>query len=190
MAAPRHHGDLPDATHVGAVGNPACGDVVTLYLRIGEDDVVEEARFESIGSPYQLATADVLCDCVTGETVAEAEARGPECVLKRLPDLPEGQRYLARLAIDALRRALAGRAEADPEADALPSLSQADSRRFVERHLKSRGRLRTMEMHALAESEGVALPGSTLRCLAGLRQEGVIQGEMDVEGRSWSWWSP
>lgn len=190
MAAPRHHGPMSDATHVGAVGNPACGDVVTLYVRLA-DDRIQAASFESIGSPYQLATADVLCDCIQGQAVADALRRGPDCVLDRLPDLPAKQRYLARLAIDALHRAFDGGAHSTPTEDAAGDwrvLDDAEAAAFVKRCLRGAKRLRTLQVHALAEAEGVRLPGSTLQCLASLRREGAIAGEMDLERKTWCWW--
>lgn len=190
MHDPVHQGSLPDATHVGAVGNPACGDVVTFHLRVREGRI-EAASFESIGSAYQLATASVLCDCVTGQDVEAALARGPDCVLKRLPDLPERQRYLARLAIDALQRALTGRSRPrEQKEQALQRLEEADAQAFVLRVLGRGEPLRTQQVQALAEAEGVALPGSTLRSLAGLRRAGVIAGEMDVAAKTWRWRLP
>lgn len=93
MREPLHQGAIPHADAVGAVGNPACGDVVTLYLDI-EDGVVRQAGFESVGSVYQLATASVLCDCVLGGDLRQARQRTPTCILERLPDLPARHRYL------------------------------------------------------------------------------------------------
>lgn len=192
MQHPRHLGAMPDADAVGAVGNPACGDVVTIYLRFAGDRI-DEARFESIGSAYQLATASVLCDCVLGETALEARARGPGCVLKRLPDLPERYQYLARLSIEALQRALDGRSgETGPErgAAAHRGLTPDEAKRFLESLMQPGKKWRTVEIEAMAQADHVALPGGTARFLAGLRKAGELEAEMDVETRSWVWFRP
>jgi len=188
MRRPTHLGVMEDADARGAVGNPACGDVVTLYLRI-RDGRIEDASFESIGSAYQLATASVLCDCVSGNTVAEARARGPDCVLKRLPDLPRRFHYLAHLAVDALALALDdwehGRGEAAP----VEAADDGAAREFVDRLLQEGGRWSTLEVEAMARGGGVPLPPPPVRFLSTLRREGRIQGEMDVARRSWVWWA-
>ena len=105
MQMPLHHGPMEQADGVGAVGNPACGDVVTVYVRL-HGDVVEEARFESMGSPFQLATASVLCDVACGRTIAEVLSMGSRPVIDRLDGLPRAKYHLARLALDALQLAV------------------------------------------------------------------------------------
>lgn len=190
IRTPLHQGIMHDADAKGAVGNPACGDVVTVYLRI-RDGRIEAASFESIGSAYQLATASVLCDCIAGQTVDEASARGPNCVLKRLPDLPTNKRYLARLAIDALQRAFA-----DHAARQAGGATRVEGRRPVEGDeaesfvlgLLANGRpWGTQEILAMAAADRVKLPSPVARFLAGLRRRGIIEGQMDPATRSWRW---
>ncbi len=189
MRDPVHQGALPDADAVGAVGNPACGDVITLYLRI-RDGAVAQAGFESVGSVYQLATASVLCDCVLGQDLSGARLRSPTCVLERLPDLPQRHRYLARLAIEALQRALdqferggapseeGAACLAEPEARALVLGLFADGRKWS-----------TREVEARVQAEGYHLPEVPVRFLSRLRREGAIGGAMNMDHRAWQWWS-
>ena len=184
---PVHLGAVEAATHVGAVGNPACGDVVTLHLRV-RDGRIEAAGFESIGSAYQLATASVLCDCVLGQTVEEALARSPSCVLKRLPDLPERYRYLARLGIEALHRALI-----EPDGDApaaeetLREAGSEEAAALVLGLLADGRAWSTREVEAMARADGLRLPGSALRFLSTMRREGRVEGRMSVRHRTWLW---
>ncbi len=187
MSDPVHMGPMQSPSAVGAVGNPACGDVVTLYLRI-EDGVIEEASFESVGSRYQLATASVLCDCVLGQAVEEAHQRTPQCVLEKLPDLPARNRYLAHLAIDALRRALNRylRGEPGPEDAVLEHIDADEARDVVQRLLKTSD-LGTMEIEAMLEAEGYRVPGGVARLLSGMRREGLVVSRMSKDKRSWRW---
>ena len=187
LQAPTHFGAMEAPSAVGAVGNPACGDVLTLYLRIREG-IIEEASFESIGSRFQLATASVLCDCVEGLRIDEAKERSAEDLLDKLPGLPPRNRYLARLAGDALRRALhryAHGAKPQPGSD-LKELTPEQARRFVASHLQARS-MATLEIEAMAEAEGYHLPGGTARCLSKLKREGFVVSRMSDDRRSWRW---
>ncbi len=183
---PLHLGPMVGPSAVGAVGNPACGDVVTLYLRI-KDGAITEASFESIGSKYQLATASVLCDCVVGNRLDAARLRTPDCVLEKLPDLPLRNRYLAHLAIDALQRALE-RFErgSEPPTDHLQQLSDDHAQKFVMDLLSARP-MGTLEVEAMVEAEGFRLPGGPARFLSSLRRQGLIASAMSDDHRSWRW---
>ncbi len=184
MRTPTNWGPLDGASTVGAVGNPACGDVVTIYLRI-QDGTIEAASFESMGSAYQLATASVLCDCVTGQDIAGARARTPECVLEKLPDLPQRHRYLARLALDGLQKALD--ALEDPKPPAPGPVDESGGRAFVVRILGNGKAWTTREIEAMAEAEAIDLPQPTVAFLARLKESQVIDGAMDVARRSMVW---
>ena len=187
MRHPRHLGPLPAANSNAAVGNPACGDVLTLHLRI-DGETIHEARFESLGSAFQLATASVLCDALGGLPVADAEALAPEAILVALPELPQQHNYLARLAIDALRRALADWRHGGRVGARHVAVDESGGRSFVRRILGNGRRWTTREVEAMAEAEAIALPYVAVKFLATLRREGLIKGEMDVARHSWTWW--
>jgi nitrogen fixation NifU-like protein len=184
MRHPTNLGAPVGTNHSGAVGNPACGDVLTMYLRI-VDGRIEAAGFESMGTAYGVATASVLCDCITGQTPDEARARGPACVLEKLPDLPERHRYLARLAIDSLRLALR-------QDGALPrpdggAVDTDGARSFVRRVVGNGKRWTTQQVVAMADAEAIILPDAPARFLADMAKRGLIQCEMDVERKSMVW---
>lgn len=105
MRTPLHHGPMAAADGVGAVGNPACGDVVTVHVRV-HDGAVTEASFESMGSPFQLATASVLCDVAKGRSMDDVLVMTARPVIDRLDGLPRAKYHLARLAVDALQAAV------------------------------------------------------------------------------------
>lgn len=181
MEHPLHQGPVDGATGRGSVGNPACGDVVTVEIRV-DGERIEAAGFQSIGSPYQLAVASVLCDCIIGGTVAQARQRSPECMLERLPDLPARKRYLARLSLEAMLRAIDG-APDETEDDAM---GEGEATSLVFATLQEGGRWSTMQIHDRAGGRPWPMP--LAKFLAGLRKEGLIEGEMD--GSAWCWWHP
>lgn len=188
MAEPVHWGEIVGQTGRGAIGNPACGDVLTIFLRVDEGRI-QEAGFKSSGSAHQLATASVLCDCVRGQTPDEARRRTPTCVLEKLPDLPENKRYLARLAIDALNRALDDDVRrqdpCEPESR-LETLSEAAAKEAILELLAFERKWGTQEIEALIAADGKRLPQTPLRMLSALKREGLIAGEMGAS--SYRWW--
>lgn len=113
MAEPLHHGVLDGASGKGAVGNPACGDIVTVYVRM-EHGAVMDATFTSMGSPFQLATASVLCDVARGMTPDDIAAMSARPVVDRLDGLPREKYHLARLAVDALQLAVTNATQTSP----------------------------------------------------------------------------
>ncbi len=189
MSAPVHHGPLDDATVVASLGNPACGDVLTLHLRL-VGDTVAAASFESLGSPYQLATASVLCDCIVGGTLESARARSPTCVLEKLPDLPRNARYLARLAVDVLHKALdegEGKDVSEPCGDGRRRMGRGEAEAWLRGLLQDGAALPASAIDDEAVKQGVCLPGSTLQFLSVLRREGTAASDADATTKQWLW---
>jgi nitrogen fixation NifU-like protein len=72
--APRHFGRLDDATHSAQGLNPLCGDKLALYLRVGDDGVIQASAFEGSGCAISVASASLLTETVTGLPVDTAES--------------------------------------------------------------------------------------------------------------------
>jgi len=70
---PRHHGVLEDASHKAEGYNPLCGDRVTVYLKLGEDNRVSDIRFVGKGCAISQASASMMTDMLKGRTAAEAD---------------------------------------------------------------------------------------------------------------------
>jgi nitrogen fixation NifU-like protein len=70
---PRHHGVLEDASHKAEGYNPLCGDRVTVYLKLGEDNRVSDIKFEGKGCAISQASASMMTDMLKGRTAAEAD---------------------------------------------------------------------------------------------------------------------
>ncbi|MBI4396505.1 MAG: iron-sulfur cluster assembly scaffold protein [Elusimicrobia bacterium] len=103
---PRNAGDLPGANAVGSAGNPSCGDVLRLYLKI-ENGRVAQASFKTFGCGAAIATSSILTEMVKGKTVEELRAVTNAQVVEALGGLPPFKAHCSVLAEDALRSALA-----------------------------------------------------------------------------------
>jgi nitrogen fixation protein NifU and related proteins len=102
---PRNVGELPDADGTGDVGNPICGDMVRLFLKI-KDNRIEKATFKTFGCRAAIATSSLLTEMVPGKTLEEALKITEADMLARLGDLPPLKRHCGKLAELALQSAL------------------------------------------------------------------------------------
>jgi nitrogen fixation NifU-like protein len=104
---PRNQGNLESANARGYQMNPVCGDTLALMLRI-EDDRIAEARFMAEGCTASMATSSILTELIDGLSIEEALALTHEDISEAVGGLPASKLHSAALAIDALRRAIAG----------------------------------------------------------------------------------
>ncbi|MCJ7763130.1 iron-sulfur cluster assembly scaffold protein [Candidatus Bathyarchaeota archaeon] len=104
---PKNLGKMEDATVVAVAGNPACGDMVTFYLKITEQEVIEKASFESYGCAANIATSSIVTELVKGLTL---EAAWKDMTWKKVTDevggLPSIKFHCGVLAVGALKRAI------------------------------------------------------------------------------------
>jgi nitrogen fixation protein NifU and related proteins len=102
---PRNVGEIADADGTGDVGNPMCGDIVRLYLKI-KDDKIEKATFKTFGCRAAIATSSILTEMVKGKTLTEALKLKENDMLAQLGDLPPLKRHCGKLAELALQSAI------------------------------------------------------------------------------------
>ena len=102
---PRNVGDIPDASGIGTVGNPVCGDVMKMYLKI-EQDVIVDVKFKTFGCGAAVATSSMVTEMVKGKTIAEALTITNKAVAEALGGLPPKKMHCSVLAEEALRSAL------------------------------------------------------------------------------------
>jgi nitrogen fixation protein NifU and related proteins len=103
--SPRNVGEIPGASGIGTVGNPVCGDVLKLYLKI-ENDVIVDAKFKTFGCGAAIATSSMVTEMIKGKTVEEALKISNKAVTEALGGLPSQKLHCSVLAEDALRSAL------------------------------------------------------------------------------------
>ncbi len=103
---PRNVGEIADADGVGQVGNPVCGDIMRMYLKI-EDGVIVDARFKTFGCGSAIATSSMATEMIRGKTVSEALALTNAAVAEALDGLPAHKMHCSVLAEEAVKAALA-----------------------------------------------------------------------------------
>jgi nitrogen fixation protein NifU and related proteins len=102
---PRNMGEIEEASGVGEVGNPACGDVMRLYLKI-EDGKIIDAKFKTFGCGAAIASSSMTTELIKGKSIDEALQLSNEAVSEALGGLPPAKQHCSVLAEDALRAAL------------------------------------------------------------------------------------
>ncbi|MEM2916815.1 MAG: iron-sulfur cluster assembly scaffold protein [Candidatus Bathyarchaeia archaeon] len=103
---PKNLGKMEDATVYAVAGNPACGDMITFYLKINEQDVIEKASFESYGCAANIATSSILTEMIKGKKLKEAWEFSWKQVTEEIGGLPSIKFHCGILAVGALRRAI------------------------------------------------------------------------------------
>ena len=103
---PRNVGEIPDASGVGTVGNPVCGDVMKMFIKI-ENDVIVDAKFKTFGCGAAVATSSMVTEMVKGKNIEEVMQITNKAVAEALGGLPPIKMHCSVLAEEALRSALA-----------------------------------------------------------------------------------
>jgi nitrogen fixation NifU-like protein len=102
---PRNVGEIEGADGIGEVGNPACGDMMRLYLKIEEGKVVD-AKFRTFGCGAAIASSSMLTEMIKGKTVDEARAISNQHVADALDGLPAVKIHCSVMAEQAVQSAL------------------------------------------------------------------------------------
>lgn len=103
---PRNVGKIEDASGVGEVGNPICGDIMKVYIKV-KDNIIEDIKFKTFGCGAAIATSSVSTEMVKGKTLEEALALRNIDVVKKLNGLPPVKLHCSVLAEQAIRGAIA-----------------------------------------------------------------------------------
>ena len=102
---PRNVGEIKDADGVGEIGNPVCGDIMKLYIKVS-DNRITEAKFKTFGCGAAIATSSMVTELVKGKTLEEAEKISRDTVAEALGGLPPVKMHCSNLAADALQKAI------------------------------------------------------------------------------------
>ena len=98
-------GEIPDADGVGTVGNPVCGDLMTVYIKVKEGRV-EDVKFKTFGCAAAIATSSMITELAKGKTLDEAAKITRQDVADSLGGLPPIKMHCSNLAADALQAAI------------------------------------------------------------------------------------
>lgn len=103
---PRNVGEIPDASGVGEVGNPVCGDIMKMYLKI-ENGIITDVKFKTFGCGAAIATSSVSTELIKGKTVEDALKLTNKEVVNELGGLPPVKLHCSVLAEEAIKSAIA-----------------------------------------------------------------------------------
>lgn len=102
---PRNAGDMENPDGVATVGNPACGDLMTIYIRV-TDNIITDIKFKTFGCGAAIASSSYATELVKGKTIDEALAFTRQDVSDGLGGLPPIKMHCSVLALDALKAAI------------------------------------------------------------------------------------
>ena len=103
---PRNVGQIDDADGVGEVGNAKCGDIMRMYLKIDENQVITDVKFNTFGCGSAIATSSMATELIKGKTVKEALELSNKAVVEALDGLPAHKLHCSVLAEQAVRAAV------------------------------------------------------------------------------------
>lgn len=102
---PRNVGEIPDADGIGKVGNPQCGDVMWLYIKV-DNNIITDIKFKTFGCGAAIATSSMITEIAKGKTLEEAKKISRGDVADALDGLPPVKMHCSNLAADALLEAI------------------------------------------------------------------------------------
>ncbi len=102
---PKNVGEIKNPDGTGKVGNPVCGDIMELYIRV-KDNVIKNAKFKTFGCGAAIATSSMVTELVKGKTIEEALKISNSAVASALGGLPPIKMHCSVLAEEALKSAI------------------------------------------------------------------------------------
>jgi nitrogen fixation NifU-like protein len=102
---PRNVGEMENPDGVGHVGNPVCGDIMELYIKV-KDGIIVDARFKTFGCGAAIATSSMVTEIVKGKSIKEALKISNKVVVEALDGLPAVKMHCSVLAEEALKSAI------------------------------------------------------------------------------------
>ena len=103
---PRNVGKIDNASGVGEVGNPVCGDIMKMYIKV-ENNIITDVKFKTFGCGAAIATSSISTEMIKGKTIEEALKLKNSDVVKALDGLPPVKIHCSLLAEEAIHEAIA-----------------------------------------------------------------------------------
>jgi len=105
FANPRNVGEIEDADGIGNVGNPVCGDIMRMYIKV-KDGIITDVKFKTFGCGAAIATSSMATELIKGKTIDEALKLTNKAVAEALGGLPSIKMHCSVLAEEAVRSAI------------------------------------------------------------------------------------
>jgi nitrogen fixation protein NifU and related proteins len=107
---PHNQGVIKNPDGIGVVGNPVCGDIMKIYIRVGRnkknEEIIENLKFETLGCAAAIATSSMVSDLAMGKTLETAAKISKKDVADALKGLPPAKMHCSNLAEEALQEAI------------------------------------------------------------------------------------
>lgn len=106
---PHNMGKIKNPSGKGRVGNPVCGDLMELQIKVakkGSKEIITDAKFQTFGCGAAIATSSILTDMIIGKTLKEAQTVSNNVIIESLGGLPPIKRHCSVLAEEALEKAI------------------------------------------------------------------------------------
>ena len=102
---PRNMGEIPDADGIGEVGNPVCGDLMTIYIKV-KGNVITDIKFKTFGCGAAIATSSMVTELVKGKTIEDALKVTNKDVAEELDGLPPLKMHCSLLAEEGIKASI------------------------------------------------------------------------------------
>lgn len=102
---PRNVGVIEDADGIGTVGNPVCGDVMKMYIKV-KDNIITDVKFKTFGCASAIATSSMATELIKGKSIDEALKLTNKAVAEALDGLPPVKMHCSVLAEEAIKSAI------------------------------------------------------------------------------------
>lgn len=103
---PRNVGKLEDADGIGEVGNAKCGDIMRMYIKVDDNGIITDCKFNTFGCGSAIATSSMATELIKGKSVKEALELSNQAVVEALDGLPTQKIHCSVLAEEAVRAAV------------------------------------------------------------------------------------
>jgi len=106
---PHNIGEIKNADGIGKIGNPVCGDILWMYIKVGKKDgkeYIKDIKVKTFGCVSAIATSSAITDMAKGKTLEEAEKISNKNIVEIVDGLPPQKVHCSVLAADALKKAI------------------------------------------------------------------------------------
>ena len=102
---PKNMGKIKDADGIGEAGNPICGDILKIYIKV-KDNKIKKIGFETLGCTVAIAVSSVITEIVKNKTINQAMKITKQDIAEELGSLPDSKMHCSNLAVSALQKAI------------------------------------------------------------------------------------
>ncbi len=106
---PINLGIIEDANAVGVIKNESCSDIIKIYIKVDQQDIIKDAKFEVKGCPPLIASCCALTEMIKNMNIENANSLTADEIIKKLNGLPEEKQHCAELVINTLKKAIRNR---------------------------------------------------------------------------------